>query len=169
MAKSSETEGTEEPTPRLWADVRTSADEQGSTAVVRDQFELDIDEPSWVPIGDDAAPCPGDYLLVATAGCQVEVLKQALEKARVEEYDVHLHVERTRNDSGTADAPEPFPDHTGIRYSSLSMELTVETTPEYERRVQRCIDVCEDACIIGRSVEAGIDITLSKELRSEER
>ena len=165
MATTDAADETGEAAPRLWADVRTSDDQDGSTASVRDKFELDIDEPPWVPIGHDEAPCPGDYLLVATAGCQVEVLKQALEKARVEEYDVHLHVERTRDDSGMADAPEPFPAHTGIRYAGLEMTLTVETTPAFEDRVQRCLDVAEDACIVGRSVEAGIPIGLEKELR----
>lgn len=163
-----ETGEAQESPPRLWADVRTSDGDQGSVATVRDRFELAIDEPPWVPVGEDGAPCPGDCLLVATAGCQVEVLKQALEKARIEEDDVHLRVERSRDDSGTTDAPGPFPAHTGIRYDGLSMALTVETTPEYEARIQRCIDVCEDACIIGRSVEAGVDITLTKELRTND-
>lgn len=167
MAQSSEREGTETSGPRLWADVTTAEDEVGSTAVVRDRFELALDEPPWVPVGEDSAPCPGDYLLVAVAGCQVEVLKQALEKARVEEYDVHLHVERERDESGVGDAPEPFPAHTGLRYAGLSMELTVETTPEFEARVQRCLDACEDACIVGRSVEAGIDMSLERELRTD--
>lgn len=164
MARWEDTEEQDrDDSPRLWAEIETSDDEHGSRAVVRGRHELGIDEPPWVPIGEDDAPCPGDYLLVAAAGCQVEVLKQCLEKARIGEYDVRVEVERER--SSSADAPDPFPEHLGIRYDRLSMELTVETTEEFEGRVRRCVEVCEDACLISRSVEAGVDIELSKDVR----
>lgn len=152
----------ENPDERIYVDVSASDGDDVGHALVRDKHELTLDEPWWVPVGNDTAPCPADYLLVATAGCQVEVLKQCLEKARIEDYDIRLRAERERENPGGA--PDPFPEHTSMRMPAIEFELTVETTPEYEGRVRRCLDVCEDACIVSRSVENGIDISTSKEL-----
>lgn len=152
----------ENPDQRIFVDVTTSADDEVGYASVRNKHELEIDEPWWVPVGNDTAPCPADYLLVATAGCQVEVLKQCFEKARIGEYEIHLNAEREKVDPGNA--PDPFPEHTSMRFPAINFELTVETTPEFEGRVKRCLEVCEDACIVSRSVEAGIDISIEKSL-----
>jgi uncharacterized OsmC-like protein len=163
MAESGPTpEQRENPDERIYVDVSvTDADDVGH-ALVRDKHEVELDEPWWVPVGNDTAPCPADYLLVATAGCQVEVLRQCLEKARIEDYEIRLHAERQR--ANPDNAPDPFPEHTSMRIPAIDFELTVETTPEFEGRVQRCLDVCEDACIVSRSVEDGIDFSLSKSL-----
>lgn len=145
-----------------WAVITaTDSDEWDTSADVRGKHEVDIDErrEAW---GNDEAPTPGDYLLIATAGCQVEVLKMCLEKARVDDYEIEMYVERDF-DPDAGPETEPYPSHTSIRVTDLNMELSVTTTEEFEDRVQRCLSVCEDACIISKSVERGIDINLTKE------
>lgn len=150
------------PEKLIYADIERSSDDDTARAVVRDTHELTLDEPWWVPYGDDTAPCPVDYLVVAAAGCQVETFTQCLEKARVEEYAVRLHAERETAE--TDGVPDPLPSHTALRVRSLDLELTVETTPEYAGRVRRCLEVCEDACIVSRSLVDGIEVTLSKSI-----
>lgn len=158
----SRTDGANGEEKRIWAELSTSSDEDTATASVRGKHELELDEPSWVPIGNDTAPCPVDYLVVAAAGCQLEVLKQCFEKARVEEYDIEIVAERRRAHAEAA--PDPFPEHTSLRIPELTLELKVETTSEFEPRVKRCVDVCEDACIVSRSLEAGITTSITKSL-----
>lgn len=164
MSSVNESDTTEEK--RIWAALGASSDEETAKARVRDKHDLELDEPPWVPFGNDTAPCPVDYLVVAAAGCQLEVLKQCLEKARVEEYDIRIVAERKREHVG--EAPEPFPEHTSLRIPELVMDLTVETTPEYESRVERCVDVCEEACIVTQSLDAGITTSITKTLDVED-
>ena len=158
----SQRDGVESDEKRIWAEISTSSGEESAKANVRGVHELELDEPPWVPIGNDTAPCPVDYLIVAAAGCQLEVLKQCFEKARIEEYEIRIVAERKRTHA--EQAPEPFPEHTSLRIPELTLDLTVETTPEFEPRVKRCVEVCEDACIVSRSLEAGITTSLSKTL-----
>lgn len=146
----------------VYAEISASSSEHLAHARVRDTHDLYLDEPETISIGRDEAPCPADYLLVATAGCQVEVLKQAFAKARIDSYDIQLDAHREW--AREREAPEGFPTNTGMRHHTIVFDLAVETTPEYEGRVRRCLDVCEDACIISRSVEAGIDIEMTKSL-----
>lgn len=61
-----------------------------------------LDEPEWIPGGNDAAQWPSSNLLVACAGCQVEVITQAFEKARIEEYDVDVEARFETEDLGPA-------------------------------------------------------------------
>lgn len=151
---------------RIYARITASGDDDVARALVRETHELELDEPPFIPYGNDTAPCPGDYLMLATGGCQVEVLRQCFEKARIDDYEISLDVEREQ--VYPDEAPEPFPEHTAKRYRSIDMELSVTVPPEYESRAARCVEVCEDACIISRSVEAGIDIDLSKRFRVSE-
>lgn len=146
----------------VYAEITATSKDHLAHARVRDTHDLYLDEPETISIGRDEAPCPADYLLVATAGCQVEVLKQAFAKARIDEYDIHMSAKREWERE--REAPEGFPTNTGMRHHTLIFDLSVETTSEYEGRVQRCLDVCEDACIISRSVEAGIDVDMTKSL-----
>lgn len=164
MSRVDESDSSEEK--RIWAALSASSDEETASARVRDKHDLELDEPPWIPFGNDTAPCPVDYLVVATAGCQLEVLKQCLEKARVEEYEIQIVAERKREHAG--EAPEPFPEHTSLRIPEIELELEVETTPEYESRVERCVDVCEEACIVSQSLEAGITSSISKTLTVED-
>ena len=147
----------------IFGHVTASSGEEGASARVRDKHDLAIDEPDWVPIGDDTAPCPVDYLCVAAAGCQVEVLKQGLEKARVEEYEIRVDFERHTVDPD--DAPDAMPGHLSIVVDSIDLQLTVETPAAYEERAQRVVDVCDDVCIVSKSIAAGVDVTLEKDVR----
>lgn len=151
----------------IWAEVSVGDDDDVAQVNVRDEHELRIDEPNWNIWGEDRAPCPGDYLTVGVVGCQVEVLKQCFEKARIEDYRIDARAGYTRHVSDE-EAPGPFPDHTANQIASMEIELSVETTPEFEPRVKRCLEVCEDACIMGRSVRDGFDVLVSKELIVEQ-
>lgn len=148
--------------------ISVAADSDFAKAVVRDTHELLLDEPErdWMPYGDDAAPSPGDYLCVGIAGCQLEVLRQCFEKARIDDYEIEIEYNRISVDSGEDVAPMPA--HTASRIGTLELEMTVKTTSEYEDRVKRCLEVCEDGCIMSRSVEAGIDVPLEKSLVVED-
>lgn len=145
-----------------WVRVERSGADAVATANVRDEHELLLDEPEWIPGGNDAAPWPSNYLLVACAGCQVEVITQALEKARIEEYDIDVEARFETEDLGPE--LEDYPDHLSWRYTKIVMEVHVETNEENEARIERLLSVAEDACIVSRSVERGIDFEITKEL-----
>lgn len=146
--------------------VTRSDDDEIATAVVRGKHEVPIDEPEWLPmgVGNDEHPAPVDHLVVALVACQVEVLDQALQRARVETYDI----EATAEIDGLAmgDAPEGMPANTGQLIEHIDVELAVETTEAFEGRVQRCLDVYDGGCIVGRSYRAGIDYTPRTEVRT---
>ena len=139
--------------------VTRSSDDDLAIAVVRDRHEVPIDEPEWLPmgIGTDRYPAPVDHLVIGLIACQVEVLDQALQKARVEEYDISATAEI--DGLGMGDVPEGMPPNTGQLIEHIDVDLTVETTPEYESRVQRCLDIYDGGCIVGRSYRAGIEYT----------
>ena len=153
----------ETPPPGL-VEITRTGDDDVAHALVDGTHALEIDEPEWIPIGGDRAPSPANYLLVATAGCQVEVLAQAFDKARITDYEIAARASRHRVDPGEG-GPEAFPTHTSWRYLGIRIELVVETTPEFESRAARCLEVAEEACIVSRSVEAGIDVEVDKTLR----
>ncbi|MDX1746115.1 MAG: OsmC family protein [Halobacteriales archaeon] len=153
----------EYPPKTQYVDVTYSHEhDDAAHARVRDKHDAVIDEPPWVPIGNDTAPCPVDYLVLAAAGCQVEVLRQALEKARIEEFSIHAHAVRGRRT--VEPPPEPMPEYIRSRVGSIDLHLTVETTAEFEARARRCLEVADQACIVSRSIEEGLDVPLSKEL-----
>jgi len=158
MAAPSPTEHSEEQ----WVRINRSAADDVATANVRDEHELLLDEPEWIPGGNDAAPWPSNYLLVACAGCQVEVVTQALEKARIDDYEIDVEAHFETADLGP-DLPE-YPDHLSWRYTTIVMDVSVETTDENEAKVERLLDLAEDACIVSRSVERGVEFEITKEL-----
>jgi uncharacterized OsmC-like protein len=145
-----------------YVDITRSGDDEVATAVVRDKHELELDEPEWIPGGNDAAPWPSNYLLVATAGCQVEVIVQALTKARIDDYDIHVHATMDAEDLG--DKMPEYPEHLSWRYTTIHMEVTVETPEANEEKVQRLLDLAEDFCMVSRSVERGIEFDITKTL-----
>lgn len=149
-----------------WVEITRSNDDDVAHANVRDKFELELDEAEWIAGGNDSAPWPSNYLLVATAGCQVEAMQQAMTKARIDEYEITVRARPHQEDLGD-EIPE-YPDHMSWRYTDIEMEIEVETTEENLDRVQRIVDLAEDACIVSRSVERGIDFTTSKTLRSSD-
>ena len=144
--------------------ITRSADDAVAKALVRGKHELELDEAEWIPGGNDTAPWPSNYLLVATAGCQVEAMQQALEKARIDDYEIT--VTATTEVEDLADEIPEYPDHMSWRYTKIHFDIDVTTSPEYEARVERILDLAEDACIVSRSVERGIDFSTSKTLRT---
>lgn len=143
-------------------EVTRTGDDDVAHALVRGEHELELDEPDWIPIGEDSAPYPTNYLMVAAAGCQVEVIAQAFHKARIDDYEIRVSATADVDEGG--EGPEPFPEHMAWRYTDINLELEVETTEEYESRVRRCLEVAEDACIVSRSIEEGINVPVSKRL-----
>lgn len=149
-----------------WVEITRSHDDDVARANVRDLFELELDEAEWIAGGTDAAPWPSNYLLVATAGCQVEAMQQAMTTSRIDDYEITVRA-RPRQEDLADDVPG-YPDHMSWRYTDIEMEIEVETSEENLERVERLVDLAEDACIVSRSVERGINFTTSKRLRSRE-
>lgn len=139
--------------------VRSSADDVAD-GVVRGKHELYADEPTWLQPpggGNDAHPAPVDYLLFGLVACQVEVLDQALKKARIEGYSIEAtgEVDEVGED---APAEEMLAHHAG-RVSHIAVDLTLEVPEDYESRAQRCLDVYDTGCVVGQSLKAGVDYT----------
>lgn len=107
--------------------------------------------------GTDEHSSPVDYLGFALTACQVSVLEQVLEKARVEAYEIDLDWEIDRR--GAEDVPEEMPSNTATRVEHVSIDLTVRVPEEYEPRAKRCLDVYDSGCIVGQSFKRGIDYT----------
>jgi uncharacterized OsmC-like protein len=66
--------------------VTRNADDDVAHGVVRNKHELKADEPEWIEepgAGNDQHPSPADYMTFGLLACQVEVLDQALQKARI--------------------------------------------------------------------------------------
>lgn len=145
--------------------VTKTADGDYADVVVRDEHRLRIDEPEWLPmgIGDDHFPAPVDHLVIALVSCQVEVLDQALRKARVEEYRIDATAEI--DDLGWGEAPEGMPGNTAALIDHIRIDLTLDVPAEYAERAQRCLDTYDDGCIVGRSYRAGVDYTPETELQ----
>jgi uncharacterized OsmC-like protein len=148
-----------------WVEITRGDGDEMATAVVRDTHEVHLDEAEWIPGGNDAAPWPSNYLLVATAGCQVEAIQQAMTKGRIDDYDISVRARLDAEDLGD-DVPD-YPEHLSWRYTDIEMEIHLETDEENEETVRRLLDLAEEACIVSRSVERGIafDITKSMAVR----
>jgi len=141
--------------------VLTASNDGPAKGVFRGTHELYFDEPEYIDVGEDEHPCPHDYLLATVGGCQLEVLKQCLEKAHVEEYDIEIEVE---SEKGKVEVDEDIPDTADIRITDMTTEITLEVPPEYESRANRCLEIFEENCPISNSVRAGIDLHTSREL-----
>lgn len=88
MAGKSDFELDEEYTEerRFTSTVTRSSEDDIARGLVRGKHELFADEPEWLEepgAGNDAHPAPVDYLVFGLVSCQVEVLDQALRKARM--------------------------------------------------------------------------------------
>jgi uncharacterized OsmC-like protein len=160
-----ETPSHEEHAADEWVEITRSDEDEVAHALVRDKFELELDEAEWIAGGSDSAPWPSNYLLVATAGCQVEAMQQAMAKAHIDDYDITVRA-RPHQENLEDEIPE-YPDHMSWRYTDIEMEIEVETTDEHAEQVERIVDLAEDACIVSRSVERGIDFTTTKTLTTE--
>lgn len=140
--------------------VETADDEPHTTATVRETHALRSDEPDWLPIGagDDAHPAPVDYLLAGLAFCQVSVLEQTLENNDVETYDIEC--EATVDEYGMReDHPDELPHHTAGLVEHVTVDIGVTTTPEDRETADRCLEVYDEGCIVGNSLNTGVDHT----------
>lgn len=140
--------------------VERSADDERARGVVRGKHELYADEPEWLQepgAGNDAHPAPVDYLVFGLVSCQVEILDQALRKARIEDYHIQASAEVDR--VGEDQPAEEMLAHHAGRISHISVDLTLEVPPGYESRAQRCLDVYDTGCVVGQSYRDGIEYT----------
>lgn len=149
--------------------VERSSEDTVAQGVVRGKHELYADEPEWLEepgAGEDAHPAPVDYLVFGLVACQLEVLDQALKKARIEDYHIHAEAEVDRVGEDQP-ADEMLAHHAG-RVSHIAVDLTLEVPPEYEGRAERVLDVYDTGCVVGQSYRAGIDYTPSTTLELNE-
>ncbi|WP_418280622.1 OsmC family protein [Halorubrum sp. DTA98] len=123
----------------------------------RDRHDVLIDEPEWSEFGEDRAPSPVDYLMIAVTSCQVSVLSQSFDKAGIEDYeiDVNSTIDRVGADS----VPDEMPAHTANRIQHVDIEIDVTVPDEYAEAAQRSLDVYDQGCIVGQSFRSGIDYT----------
>lgn len=144
--------------------VTNSTDSEYTKALLRDKHELLIDEPTNLEVGagTDNYPSPVDYMAVSLAACQVSVLSQALERARVEEFEVTCDYEIDRTGSEPVD--EEMRKGTGVRVEHIQIDLSLEVPEEHEKRAQRCLDAYDTGCIVGQSFLGGVDYTPETEL-----
>lgn len=141
-----------------------SSDSEYTKAVLRGEHELYLDEPPNMEIGagNDDYPSPVDHLAVSLASCQVSVLSQALERSRVEEFDITCDYEI--DSIGSEDVGDRMHDSKGVRVRHMQIDITLEVPEEYESRAQRCLDVYDVGCIVGQSLRAGVEYTPETEL-----
>lgn len=131
------------------------------TATLRDKHTLHSDEPAWLPepmAGEDAHPAPVDYLLMSLATCQVSVLNQCLEKNGVEDYRIECEATVDEYDRDE-DNPAYMPRHTALRVGHITVKMSLLTTPEFEDDADHCLTVYDEGCIVGQSLQGGIDYT----------
>ncbi|MXV60520.1 hypothetical protein GS429_00235 [Natronorubrum sp. JWXQ-INN-674] len=145
--------------------VLTASDGESPRGIFRGTHELYFDEPEYVDIGEDEHPCPHDYLLATVGGCQLETLKQCLEKGRVDEYDIEIQVESKK---GKVEVADDMPGTADIRITDIHTDITVEVPPGHEPRASRCLDIFEAHCPISQSVDAGVTLHTSDTLAVED-
>lgn len=135
--------------------VLTATNGEAPKGVFRGIHELRFDEPEYIDVGEDEHPCPHDYLLATVGGCQLETLKQCLEKASVDEYNIEMEVE---SEKGKVEIVDDMPNTADIRITDIRSDITLEVAAEDEARANRCLDIFEAHCPISQSVEAGISL-----------
>jgi uncharacterized OsmC-like protein len=144
----------------VWKHVRVEAsdDDTYTRALVREKHEVLIDESTELPFGgDDAHPSAVDLLLTSLTACQVSVLQQCLEKARIEDY--HLEAEATVDNAHHETIPDEMPENTARRVEHIVVHLAVTVPDAYESRASRCVEVYDQGCIVGQSFKGGISYT----------
>jgi uncharacterized OsmC-like protein len=140
--------------------VTRSADEDFATGMVREKHELRVDEPEWLEppgAGKDAYPAPVDYMVFGLVACQLEVLYQALEKARVEDFEIEARAEVTEVGEDQP-ADEMLAHHAG-RISHIDVDVSLTVPEEFEGRAQQCLNAYDTGCVVGQSFRQGIDYT----------
>lgn len=138
----------------------TATNGEAPKGVFRGTHELYFDEPEYIDVGEDEHPCPHDYLLATVGGCQLETLKQCLEKGGVDEYNIEIDV---RSEKGKVSVDDDMPQTTDIRITDITTDITLEVPSEHEPRASRCIDIFEAHCPISQSVDAGVTLHTNSE------
>lgn len=149
----------------VWKHVRieTSNEDDFTRALVRGKHEILMDESPELPYGgSDEGPSAVDLLVTSLLACQVSVLQQCFEKARIEEYEIEA--EATIDDRGEGDIPGEMPENTAGRVEHVVIDLDATVPEELEPRARRCLDVYDDGCIVGQSLLAGIDYSTEARL-----
>lgn len=128
-------------------------------ALVRGKHEILYDEPEFLEYGagEDEYPGPVDSMVASLGACQISVLEQCLEKARIEDFHVEAELSATQVDQ--EEIPEEMPSNTAKRVRHIDVDLHVEVPEEDRGRAKRCIEVYDAGCIVGQSFRAGIDYT----------
>lgn len=149
----------DEPETRFTAELTESSDSEYTEATLRGKHELASDEPEWLPsgAGNDDHPAPVDYLPMSLAACQVSVLRQCLDRTGVDRF--HVECETTIDSWGSGSTPEEMPPNTALRIDHVTVRMSLVTTPEFEDAADRCLVVYDDGCIVGRSLDGGLDYT----------
>lgn len=144
---------------RFTASFEAGTDLEHARGTVRDRHELRSDEPPWLPVGGgaDEHPAPVDYLVASLVLCQLSVLSQALEKARVEEF--HVTADAEVDGLGGGEVAEGMPPNTANRIEHVSIDITLSVPPAFEDRARRCLDIYDSGCIVGQSLRAGVPYT----------
>lgn len=139
--------------------VTNSSDGDYVRTLVRGKHEALVDEPEDLEVGagNDDYPSPVDYMALSLATCQVSVLTQALERARIDTFDIECHY--VVDDAGTGDVGDDMPSNTATRVRHIDIELDLEVPEEFEKRAKRCLDTYDIGCIVGQSLKAGVDYT----------
>lgn len=117
-----------------------------ATVRVRDLPPYGLDEPKDLG-GDDAAPCPMDYLLTAVGGCLLSSLALCLQKKRVEApLAMDLEGEVARNEEGL------------LRVVRIRARIRVGAAEADRRKVEGCYEIFKKYCIVSASVAQGIPL-----------
>lgn len=145
------------------ARVETSSEDEFTHATVRGKHELLMDEGVDLPFGgSDEGPSAVDLLVTSLLACQVSVLQQCFEKARIGEYAIEAEatIDNRREDA----IPEEMPGNTAKRVRHVVVDLDATVPEELEPRARRCLDVYDDGCIVGQSLLEGIDYSAEARL-----
>lgn len=145
------------------ARVEANSEDEFTRAIVREKHEVMMDEGVELPFGgSDAHPSAVDLLVTSLVACQVSVLQQCFEKARIEEYSIEA--EATIDNRLEDEIPEEMPSNTAKRVKHIVVDLDATVPEELEARASRCIDVYDDGCIVGQSLLEGIDYSTTASL-----
>ena len=137
----------------------SGTDVEHTTALVRGKHEIRYDEPEFLEYGagDDEYAGPVDNMIASLGACQVSVLEQCLEKARIEEF--HVDAEVTADQVDREEIPDEMPSNTAQRVRHVDVDITVQVPEEDRGRARRCLEVYDAGCIVGQSFRAGIEYT----------
>jgi len=139
--------------------VSKDSDDEFAKADIRGLHEVLLDEPDWLPmdIGNDEYPAPVDHLVLGLVSCQLEVLDQAMRRARIEEYELEARGEVTK--IGKRQVPEDMPGNTAAVIKEIEIDVSAEVPEEDAGRAEQCLEVYDQGCIVGQSLRAGIEYT----------